>query len=81
MELSFHVLEIPNDASTTHSVKTQSRVLKADWLILENNEEANLSLNIEHKIVRGFICEDNGNSINQINKKNYKYTYNMYTLV
>ena len=43
LELSYIVLEIPNDAYTTLSryligfSNTQSRVLQPDWLILENN--------------------------------------------
>ena len=36
LELSSIVLEIPD--------KTQSRVLQADWLILENNEKATLNI-------------------------------------
>ena len=31
-------------SAVQHSVKTGSRVLQADWLILENNEKATLNL-------------------------------------
>ena len=43
LELSSVVLGIPNDAYDTHLksdwlFNTQTRVLQADWLTLENNE-------------------------------------------
>ena len=51
LELSSIVLEIPNEAYTTQSESgklftTQSRVLQADWWILENNEKATLDMNM-----------------------------------
>ena len=53
LELSSIVLEIPNEAYTTQSESdwlftTQSRVLQADWWILENNEKATLNINMPY---------------------------------
>ena len=48
------VMEIPNAAYTTLSqtligvFNTHSRVLQADWLILENNEKATLNINMPY---------------------------------
>ena len=53
-ELYSSVLEIPNDAHTTLSQKldsmfnTQSRVLQADWLTLDNDEKATLDINMPY---------------------------------
>ena len=54
LELSSIVLKTPNDAYKTQSkcdwlFNTQSRVLLADWLILEDNEKATLNININIK--------------------------------
>ena len=53
LELSTIVLEIPNDAYTYNTqsksdwlFNSQSRVLQADWLIFENNEEATFNINM-----------------------------------
>ena len=53
LELSSFILEIPNDAYTTLSqsdwlFNTQSRVLQADRLMLENNEKATLNINMPY---------------------------------
>ena len=46
--ISSHILEIPNDADTTLSQNMmacstlKSSVLKAEWLMLENNKRATL---------------------------------------
>ena len=66
--LCSYLLEIPDDAYTQHLVisdwlfNTQSRVLQADWFILEINEKATLNNNvrnlaIRHKVVK--ICDVN----------------------
>ena len=54
-ELSSYVLEIPNHAyPIQHSVNfewlfnNRSRVLQADWLMLENNEKATLNINMPY---------------------------------
>ena len=47
LELSSIVLEISIDVSDW-LFNTQSRVLQADWLILENNDKATLSINIPY---------------------------------
>ena len=45
-----YVLEIPNNGYTTLKSywlsNTQSRVLQADWLVLENNEKANFNISM-----------------------------------
>ena len=48
LELSSIVLESPIDTRSTSDwlFNTQSRVLQADWLILENNEKATLNINM-----------------------------------
>ena len=68
LELSSHLLEIPNDAFTTssqfpmmliqHSVypdwlfNTQSRVLQTDWFKLEINERATLNINMPYLVAK-----------------------------
>ena len=53
LELSSYVLGIPNDGYQ-HSVNsdwqfnTQSRVLQADWLMLENTEKVTLNINMPY---------------------------------
>ena len=46
MELSSYLFEIPNDVYTNSDwlFNTQSRVLRADWLVLEFNEKATLNI-------------------------------------
>ena len=48
MKLSAHLLKIPDDAYTNFDwlVIYQSRVLQADWLILENDEKATLHISM-----------------------------------
>ena len=55
LELSSHVLEIPNDAYTTLSrnligcsTLSQDLVEQADRLILENNEKATLNISMPY---------------------------------
>ena len=55
LKLSSYILEIPNDAYTTLSqsdwlFNTQSRVLQADRLMLENNEKATLNINMPYLV-------------------------------
>ena len=54
LELSSIILEIPNDAYTTlsrnlinYSTLSQE-YCEPDWLILENNEKANLNINMPY---------------------------------
>ena len=53
----FLFIGIPNDSYTTLSqfwsgwlFNTQSRVMQADWLMLENNEMANLNNNMPFNV-------------------------------
>ena len=54
LKLLSYVLAIPNDAYTTlgknlsWSLINQSRVLQADWLILDNDEKATLNTNMPY---------------------------------
>ena len=59
LELSSHVLEIPNDDHTTLSQNPSGcspGVLQADWWIFGNNEKA--TLNIKMPIRRVFVSRD-----------------------
>ena len=52
-ELSSYLLEVPNDSYPTlvdsdWLFNTQSRVLQADWFILEINEKATLNINMPY---------------------------------
>ena len=51
-ELYSYVLEIPNNGFTTLESywlsNTQSRVLQADWLVLENNEKATFNITMPY---------------------------------
>ena len=77
LELFFYWLEIPNDAYSTLRqydwlFNTQSRVLQADWFILEINEKATLNINMpllfqEHvciAVIRSWYgkCENHSSS-------------------
>ena len=60
VDLSSHLLEIPNDTDTTlsqswlaveNSVKsTASRLVK--WLAIENNEKSTLNINVPYSTVK-----------------------------
>ena len=57
LELSSHVLEIPNDAYATFGNRffnTQSRVLQGDRLILENNEAVTSNINMLYSMDTSF---------------------------
>mgnify|MGYP001802685239 CR=1 FL=1 len=58
LELSSIVMKIANYAYRTPSRNLigcqESRVLQADWLILENNEKATLSVNTPYRNLESF---------------------------
>ena len=65
-----YLLEIPDHAYTTLSksdwlFNTQSRVLQADWFILEINEEATLNINMPYTITQSI--DRAGNNLKNFN--------------